>query len=85
MGQYTGKVNRIDVFGGNKPRCLAFVNKNFPLIPNDMDYIQVETSIHSLQTVLELSCILKVEVDVHYEDVSGDIKTLTRVTILDRK
>ena len=81
MGNYRGFVNRIDVIATNgilPPRCLAFVNK-----PNSKEYIQVETSVFSFQSALELSCILKVEVDVTYDDVQGNI--LTRVTILDRE
>ncbi len=79
MAVYIGKVNGIDVQAtpGLPTRCQAFINVDI------LNYIQVTTTYHSLQTALELACIKEVEVEVYYDDSTPE-NTLTRVRVLDR-
>ena len=46
-----------------------------------MDYIQVTTTYHNLQTALELASLKEVEVEVTYDEGTGE---LSRVRLLDR-
>lgn len=79
MAYYQGKVNGVDAQAtpGLEPRCQIFINKDAK------NYIQVTTKLHSLQSALELACIKHVEVEVHYDDTTGE-NILTRVRVLDR-
>ena len=83
MKAVRGFVSGIDVkfFGGSSLRCFAFVNPNGP--GGSTDDVQVYTENIPFQKVLQLGCLLRVSVEVTYDE-ARDGNKITAARVLDR-